>query len=67
MKHKDKYKNSRRFAVFLYTSVLGLCIYAIETMGASAAPILTTTLPTLLLHASWYTHTTNNDKRTSVK
>lgn len=58
---KDKYKNSRRFAVALYVSVIGLCVYAVEAMGEAAAPILTTTLPTILLHAMAYSHTTNKD------
>lgn len=59
---RDKYKNSRRFAVALYVSVIGLCIYAVEDMGEAAAPILTTTLPMLLVHAMAYSHTTNKSE-----
>jgi len=55
----DKYKNSRRFAVVLYGVVTALMILAIYIMGEKAAPILTTTLPTMLLHAMAYSHTTN--------
>jgi len=65
MKVKDKYKNSRRFAVALYVSVIGLCIYAVEEMEGAAAPILTTTLPTILLHAMAYSHTTNKEEEKS--
>lgn len=55
----DKYKNSRRFAIALYSIVTVIMALAVYIMGDAAAPILTTTLPAMLVHAMAYSHTTN--------
>jgi hypothetical protein len=57
----DQFKNSRRFSIALYVIVTALCVYAVEKMGAAAAPILTTSLPMLLAHAMAYSHITNKN------
>ncbi len=55
----DKYQKTRRRGDILYVVVTLLCVYAVERMGAAAAPILATALPMMLAHAAAHSHTTN--------
>ncbi len=56
---EDKYKNSRRFSIALYAIVSAFDAWAFYEIKGEAIPLLAATLPTMLLHAMAYSHTTN--------